>query len=94
MPRPHEAYGAWTKHVFKEIIVVTVESLSRVQLFATPWTVAPPGSSVHGVFQARLLGGLPVPTPGDVRRPGMEPTCPALAGGFFATEPPEDQFPL
>ena len=29
-----------------------VKSLSRVQLFATPWT---PGSSVHGIFQARIL---------------------------------------
>ena len=24
----------------------------------------------------------------DLPRPGMEPTCPALAGGFFTTEPP------
>ena len=32
-----------------------MKSLSRVQLFATPWTVALPGSSVHGIFQARIL---------------------------------------
>ena len=35
---------------------VKVKSLSRVQLFETPWTVAyqaPP--SVHGIFQARVL---------------------------------------
>ena len=30
--------------------------LSWVQLFATPWTVcSPPCSSVHGIFQARIL---------------------------------------
>ena len=29
-----------------------VKLLSRVQLFATPWTA---GSSVHGIFQARVL---------------------------------------
>ena len=29
-----------------------VKSLSHVQLFVTPWT---PGSSVHGIFQARVL---------------------------------------
>ena len=29
-----------------------VKSLSRVQLFAIPWTV---GFSVHGIFQARVL---------------------------------------
>ena len=32
---------------------VKVKSLSRVRLFATPWS--PPGSSVHGIFQARVL---------------------------------------
>ena len=31
------------------------QSLSHVQFFATPLTVAPPGSSVHGISQARLL---------------------------------------
>ena len=30
-------------------------SLSHVWLFAIPWTVVPAGSSVHGVFQARIL---------------------------------------
>ena len=30
-----------------------MKSLSCVRLFATPWTV--PGSSVHGIFQARVL---------------------------------------
>ena len=30
------------------------KSLSRVQLFATLWS-SPPGSSVHGIFQARVL---------------------------------------
>ena len=28
---------------------------SHVRLFATPWTVALPGSSVHGILQARML---------------------------------------
>ena len=31
-----------------------VPLLSHVQLFATPWT-SPPGSSVHGILQARIL---------------------------------------
>ena len=35
---------------------VKVKSLSRVQLFETPWTAcSPPGSSIHGIFQARVL---------------------------------------
>ena len=31
------------------------KSPSRIQLFVTPWTVALPGSSIHGIFQARIL---------------------------------------
>ena len=32
--------------------------------------------------------GLPFPSPGDLSDPGIEPVFPALAGGFFTTEPP------
>ena len=31
-------------------------SLSRVQLFVTPWTVARLGSSIHAISQAKILG--------------------------------------
>ena len=31
--------------------------------------------------------GVPFPSPGDLPKPGIEPTSPALAGGFFTTEP-------
>ena len=37
------------------------ESLSRVRLFGTPWTVPPPGSSVHGILQARILEWVAIP---------------------------------
>ena len=32
--------------------------------------------------------GLPFPAPGDLPDPGIKPASPALAGGFFTTEPP------
>ena len=32
--------------------------------------------------------GLSFPSPEDLPDPGMEPASPALAGGFFTTEPP------
>ena len=35
-----------------------------------------PGSSVHGIFQSRILDGLPFPSPEDIPNPGMEPTSP------------------
>ena len=34
---------------------------------------SPPGSSVHGVLQARVLEWLPFPSPGDLPNPGVEP---------------------
>ena len=46
-----------------------------------------PGSSVHGILQARILE-LSFPTPGDLPDPGIESTSlvpPALAGGLFTT---------
>ena len=54
-------------------------------------TLCNPGSSVHGIFQARILCVLPFPIPGDLPDPGIEHTSLAsakLAGGFFTTLPP------
>ena len=34
---------------------VKVKSLSRVRLFVTPMDCSLPGSSIHGIFQAREL---------------------------------------
>ena len=49
---------------------------------------SPPGSSVHGTSQARILEGLPFPSPGNLPDLGIEPTSLALAGRFFVTELP------
>ena len=47
-----------------------------------------PGSSVHGILQARILGGLPFTSPGDLLYPGIEPGSPALQVDSLPTEPP------
>ena len=39
-----------------------------------------PGSCVPGIFQARILSGLPCSLPGDIPNPGIEPGSPALQG--------------
>ena len=49
------------------------------------------GSSVHGIFQARLQEWVAIPNAENIPDPGIEPmslSSPALAGGFFATVPP------
>ena len=47
-----------------------VKSLSHVQLFATPWTVAYQAPPSMGVFQARILEWAAIPSPGDLPNPG------------------------
>ena len=47
-----------------------------------------PGSLFMDFSRQEDCGGLPFPPPGDLPNPGIEPESPALAGGFFTTEPP------
>ena len=53
-----------------------------------PMDCSPPGSSVHGILQARTLEQVAMPASGDLLKPGIELESlmsPALAGGFFTT---------
>ena len=53
---------------------VTVKLLSRVQLFATPWTVAHQVSLFMEFSRQEYWSGLPFSTPGDPPGPGIG-TC-------------------
>ena len=58
-----------------------------------PMECSPPGSSVHGILQARTLEWVACPPPGDLPDPVIKPASPAapcVEGGFFTTEPPEN----
>ena len=57
---------------------VKVKSLSRVRLFATPWTVAYQAPPSMGFSRQEYWSGLPFPSPGDLPDPGIEPGSPAL----------------
>ena len=46
-----------------------------------------PGSSVHGIFQARILEWVAIPSPGDLPNPGIEPESPALQADTLPSEP-------
>ena len=45
----------------------------------------PPGSSVHGISQARILEWVAIFYSRVSSHPGIEPASPASAGGFFTT---------
>ena len=57
--------------------------------FCNPMDHSPPGSSVHGVLQARILEWVPCPPPGDLPIPGiklMSLMSPSLTSSFFTTD--------
>ena len=54
----------------------------------TPWTVACQAPLAMGFPKQEYWSGLPFPSLGALSEPGIQPVSPALAGGFFTTEPP------
>ena len=50
----------------------------HVWLFGDPMDCGPPGSSVHGILQARRVEWVAFPPPGNLPDPGIEPTSPVL----------------
>ena len=49
---------------------------------------SPPGSSVCGILQARLLEWVAIPFSMDLPNPGIEPGSPALQAYYLPSEPP------
>ena len=62
-----------------------VKSLSRVWLFATPWTYQAPPSMEFS--RQKYWSGLPFPSPGDLPHPGIEPGSPTLQADTVLSEP-------
>ena len=63
-----------------------MKSLSRVQLFATPWAVAHQAPLSMGFSRQEYWSGLPFPSPGDLPNPGIEPGSPALQADALFSE--------
>ena len=59
-------------------LIVKMKSLSCVQLFVTPWTVAYQASPFMGFSRPENWSGLPFPSLGDLPNPGIETRSPAL----------------
>ena len=62
--------------------------LSRVQIFATPWTVALQAPLSMEFSRQEYWSGLPFPHLGDLPNPVNELVSPAPAGRFFTIVPP------
>ena len=63
---------------WKKVEKKKVKSLSHVQLFATPWTLAYQAPLSMGFSRQEYWSGLPFPSPGDLPDPESEPGSPAL----------------
>ena len=64
-------------HIHKGILKVKVKSLSRVRLFATPWTTAHQAPPSMGFSRQEYWSGLPFPPLGDLPHTGIKHECPA-----------------
>ena len=58
-------------------------TLSHVQLFVTPWTVAHQAPLSMGFSRQEYWSGLPWFSPGDFPDPGIEPSSLSIVGRFF-----------
>ena len=75
-------------HFLLQCMKVKVKSLSRVQHFVTPWTVAHQAPPSMGFSRQEYWNGLPFPSPGDLPNPGIEPGSPALEADALNSESP------
>ena len=67
---------------------VKSELLQPCPTLCDPMDCSPSRSSVHGIFQTRILEWVACPSPGDLPDPGIEPASlmsPSLTGRFFTT---------
>ena len=71
-----------------EVGTGVLSCFSRVQLFATPWTVARQATLSKGLFRQEYWNGLPFPSPGNLPNPRIEPGSPALQADALLSEPP------
>ena len=90
---------AWTDRFFTTVlpgkphclcVYIHAKSLHSCLTLGNPTDCSPPGSSVHGILQARVLEGVAMPFSKGSSCPkdGSRGSCGScLAGRFFTTEP-------
>ena len=72
------------------VCVCVCETLSRVQLFANPWTVAHQAPQPMEFPKQEQRSGY---SPADLPNPGIEASSPALQVDSLPSEPPEKPHP-
>ena len=88
VPRTHTKELPFIQHSLGDGQYAMLCTVSRVWLFATPWTVACQAPLSLEFSRQEYWSRLPFPSPGDILHTETEPTSPTLAGTFFTNEPP------
>ena len=73
---------------FNLFCFVFFKSLSRFQLFVTPWTIAYQAPPSMGFSRQEYWSELPFPSQGDLPNPEIEPRSPSLQADALPSEPP------
>ena len=85
---PHFTWHIFIVAIFLLLSYVwACSSLSHVQLFVTPWTMARQAPLSMGFSRQEYRSGLPFLPPEDLPDPGIEPSSPALRVDSLPTEP-------
>ena len=77
-------------YTYKQIYLYSCEKKMLVAqscLILRPLNCSPPGSSVHGIFSARILEWQPFPSQGDLSNQQIKPRSPALQADSLLSEP-------
>ena len=64
------------------------KSLHLRPTLCKPMDYSPPGSSVHGIFQARILEWVVIPFSNELPNPEIKPRSPALQADSLPSMPP------
>ena len=89
---PAEPYAEWNMPVTGQIVHGSTDMkcwlLKSCPALWDPVDCSPSDSSVHGILQAGRLEWLPLPSPGDLPHPRIEPGSSALLAVSLSSEPP------
>ena len=84
----------WLTHTYGCMYVYMREGKNYIYIFAQLWSsicdpmdCSPPGYSVHGILQARILEWVAISFSRGLPDPGIEPRSPAWQADSFLSEP-------
>ena len=84
---PCVCVSVFSFHVYECVCMCVYKSLQSCPTLFDPLDCSPPGSSVHGILQARILEWVAMPSSKGSSQPRDRTHGPCIAAGIFATEP-------